>query len=63
MNHFIRVPEIRCIDENGGQLGVISTSKALGLAQEAGMDLVEISPTAKPPVCRIMDYGKFKYDR
>lgn len=62
MNHFIRVPEIRCVDSNGDQLGVISTGKALGLAQEQGMDLVEISPTAKPPVCRIMDYGKFKYD-
>lgn len=62
MNHLIRVPEIRCISETGDQLGVMETRMALRRAQEVGMDLVEISPTAKPPVCRIMDYGKFKYD-
>ncbi len=51
------------IDQNQQQLGVISLNDALDLAREAGLDLVEVSPTEKPPVCRIMDYGKFKYDR
>ncbi len=51
------------IDQNQTQLGVISTDQALSLARDAGLDLVEVSPTEKPPVCRIMDYGKFKYDR
>lgn len=63
MNNQIRVPEVRCIDEEGNQLGVIPTRKALTLAHEAGLDLVEIAATAKPPVCRIMDHGKFKYDQ
>ena len=62
-NHAIRVPEVRCIDQDGNQIGVIATREALKRSQEAGMDLVEISPMAKPPVCRIMDYGKFKYDK
>jgi len=51
------------IDENGEQLGIIPTSDALSLAREAGLDLVEVAPDAKPPVCRIMDYGKFKYQQ
>lgn len=63
MNNMIRVPEIRCIDENGEQLGVIPTRKALVLAHEAGLDLVEIGATSKPPVCRIMDHGKYKYEQ
>lgn len=63
MNNMIRVPEVRCIDENGEQLGVIPTRKALTLAHEAGLDLVEIAATSKPPVCRIMDHGKFKYEQ
>ena len=63
MNNMIRVPEVRCIDEDGEQLGVIPTRKALTLAHEAGLDLVEISATSKPPVCRIMDHGKFKYEQ
>lgn len=63
MNNMIRVPEIRCIDENGEQLGVIPTRKALVLAHEAGLDLVEIAANSKPPVCRIMDHGKFKYEQ
>lgn len=50
------------IDENGKNLGVVETSEALKLAQEKGLDLIEISPTAKPPVCRLMDSGKFKYE-
>jgi translation initiation factor IF-3 len=63
MNNQIRVPEIRCIDENGEQLGVIPTRKALVLAHEAGLDLVEIAANSKPPVCRIMDHGKYKYEQ
>jgi translation initiation factor IF-3 len=63
MNNMIRVPEIRCIDEDGEQLGIIRTRDALVRAHEAGLDLVEINATAKPPVCRIMDHGKFKYEQ
>jgi len=59
---LIRVPEVRCIDADGEQIGVVSTRDALRKANDAGLDLVEISPNAHPPVCRIMDYGKFKYD-
>lgn len=59
---MIRVPEVRCIGADGEQVGVISTRDALRKATEAGLDLVEISPNAHPPVCRIMDYGKFKYE-
>jgi translation initiation factor IF-3 len=51
------------IDENGSQLGVITTQEALSLAGQAGLDLVEVAPTAVPPVCRIMDYSKYKYDQ
>lgn len=60
---MIRVPEIRCIDEDGEQMGVIPTRQALIRAHETGLDLVEINATAKPPVCRIMDHGKFKYEQ
>lgn len=63
MNNQIRVPEIRCIGENGEQLGVIPTRQALIRAHEAGLDLVEISATSSPPVCRIMDHGRFKYEQ
>jgi translation initiation factor IF-3 len=63
MNNMIRVPEIRCIDENGEQMGIIPTRQALVRAHEAGLDLVEISATCKPPVCRIMDHGKFKFEQ
>ncbi|MCX7008636.1 MAG: translation initiation factor IF-3 [Kiritimatiellaeota bacterium] len=62
MNMRIRVPEVRLIGEDGSQVGVVSTREALMRAQNAQLDLVEISPTAQPPVCRIMDYGKFKYE-
>jgi translation initiation factor IF-3 len=51
------------IDEDGTQLGVLSTNEARWKAREAGLDLVEVAPQARPPVCRIMDYGKYKYDR
>ncbi|WZJ20007.1 translation initiation factor IF-3 [Azonexus hydrophilus] len=55
------MPEIRLQGLEGEQLGIVSIRSALQMAEEAGVDLVEIAPTAKPPVCRIMDYGKFKY--
>ncbi len=57
------MPEIRVVDEEGNQLGVLATHQALQLAQEQGLDLVEVAPTSRPPVCRIMDYGKFKYEQ
>ncbi len=63
INHRIRVPEIRVIGDDGGQLGILPTHEALRLAEEKGLDLVEISPRAFPPVCRIMDYGKYKYEQ
>jgi translation initiation factor IF-3 len=62
VNDRIRIPQIRVIDEAGNQLGIMSNTEALSMAQERGLDLVEISPTARPPVCKIMDYGKFKYE-
>lgn len=61
LNEEINVPEVRLLGEEGEQLGVVSSRQALYLAEEAGLDLVEIAPLAQPPVCRIMDYGKFKY--
>jgi translation initiation factor IF-3 len=60
---MIRVPEVRVIDSEGEQLGVMSTDAALARADEEGLDLVEVSPTARPPVCRIMDFGKYKYEQ
>jgi len=63
VNLNIRVPEVRCIDSNGDQIGVIPTRDAQARANKAGLDLVEVSPTAKPPVCRIMDYGKYRYEQ
>ncbi|MCC5792370.1 MAG: translation initiation factor IF-3 [Legionellaceae bacterium] len=62
INEQINVPEVRLIDADGNQVGVVSTREALRAAEESGFDLVEISPTAKPPVCRIMDYGKFRFE-
>jgi translation initiation factor IF-3 len=62
INNRIRVPEVRVIVDEGDQLGVMATHEALRLAEEKGLDLVEISPRAFPPVCRIMDYGKFRYE-
>ena len=61
LNEEITVPEIRLQGVEGEQLGIVNIRAALQMAEEAGVDLVEIAPTAKPPVCRIMDYGKFKY--
>jgi len=63
VNNWIRVPEVMVIDENGEQLGVLPTARALSMAEERGFDLVEVSPVADPPVCRIMDYGKFQYQQ
>jgi translation initiation factor IF-3 len=60
-NEKIRAREVRLIDEDGKQLGIVPTFEALKLARERELDLVEISPTATPPVCKIMDYGQFKY--
>lgn len=62
-NEMIRVPEVRLIDEEGGHGGIIPTSEALRMAQEKGMDLVEINPEAQPPVVKISDYGQFKYQK
>ena len=61
INERIHVPEVRLISETGEQLGVLQTFQAQKLAEERGLDLVEVAPTAKPPVFRLMDYGKFKY--
>jgi len=62
INERIRVPEVRLVGPNGEQVGIVSVSDALRLAQEADLDLVEVAPTARPPVCKLMDYGKFKYE-
>jgi translation initiation factor IF-3 len=56
------VPEIRLIDENGDNHGVVTPAHAISLAEEVGLDVVEISPNANPPVCKIMDFGKYKYE-
>ena len=61
-NHQVKHRELRLIDENGEQVGVVSADEARKRAKAVGLDLVEISPSAKPPVCKIMDFGKFKYD-
>ncbi|WP_166512347.1 translation initiation factor IF-3 [Desulfallas thermosapovorans] len=63
INENIRVREIRVVDVDGKQLGVLPTREAFKLAEERQLDLVEIAPQAKPPVCRIMDYGKFRYEQ
>ncbi len=63
INDQIRITPVRVIDDEGKQLGVLPTKEALEVARRAGLDLVEVAPDAKPPVCRIMDFGKFKYDK
>ena len=63
INELIRVPSVRVIGADGTQLGVMATSAAITAAREADLDLVEVAPTETPPVCRIMDYGKFKYQQ
>lgn len=62
INEQIKDKEVRLIGENGEQLGVVPGREAMRLAQEASLDLVKIAPTAKPPVCKIIDYGKYKYE-
>ena len=61
INEDIRVPRVLLIDQHGEKQGIMPTSSAIEAAEEAGLDLVEISPTATPPVCRIMDFGKYQY--
>jgi translation initiation factor IF-3 len=63
INERIRVPEVRLIDEQGQQVGIMRTQDALRQAQERDLDLVEVAPDAKPPVCRILDYSKYKYEQ
>ena len=63
VNEEIRAPEVRLIDEEGSQIGVVPVSEALQIARTRGTDLVEVAPNAVPPVCRLMDYGKFLYER
>ncbi len=60
-NERIRISQVRLIDQDGNQVGIVDTRQALLRAREAGLDLVEVSPNSRPPVCRIMDYGKWKY--
>ena len=61
-NNRINSPEVQVISSNGENLGIISTNKAISMAKEEGLDLIEIAPNAKPPVCKIIDMGKYKYD-
>lgn len=63
VNEEIRVREVRLISEDGEQLGIVATREALAMAEERELDLVEVAPSAKPPVCRLMDYGKFKFEQ
>jgi translation initiation factor IF-3 len=62
INERIRVPEVRLVGPNGEQLGIVRIEEALRMAQEADLDLVEVSPNSAPPVCKLMDFGKFKYE-
>src|ERR1700712_4702770 len=62
INDRIRVPEVRLVGAEGEQIGIVAIGEALRLARESELDLVEVAPTARPPVCRLMDYGKFKYE-
>ncbi|MDI6864859.1 translation initiation factor IF-3 [Thermodesulfovibrio yellowstonii] len=61
VNEAIKAKEVRLVDENGKQIGVVNTKEAIQIARERGYDLVEVAPNVSPPVCRIMDYGKYKY--
>ena len=63
VNDRIRISPVRLIDENGDQLGIVATDEARSLASDRGLDLVEVAPNARPPVCRFMDYGKYKYEQ
>ena len=63
INEMIRVREVRLIDEEGNQLGIVPTPEALRMAKDKGLDLVEVSPNANPPVCKILDYGKYRFEQ
>ncbi len=63
INENVRVPQVRLISEEGEQKGIMNTAEALAMARAAGLDLVEVAADSKPPVCRIMDYGKFRYQQ
>jgi translation initiation factor IF-3 len=63
VNQQIRISPVRIIDEDGEQLGIMEVHAARQIAEERGLDLVEVAPTARPPVCKIMDYGKYKYEQ
>jgi translation initiation factor IF-3 len=63
LNDDIRLAEVRCMDDDGNQYGIISSNEAMDIANEKGLDLVLVVPNAKPPVCKIMDYGKYKYQQ
>jgi translation initiation factor IF-3 len=63
VNERIRIREVRLIDDEGQQIGIIPTREALEMAREKGLDLVEVAPNASPPVCRLMDYGRFRYEQ
>ena len=63
VNERIRIREVRLVDQTGRQVGVVPTDRAMSMAREAGLDLVEVSPDSRPPVAKIMDYGKYKYER
>ena len=63
INERIRVPEVRLIDENGQQVGIMKTNEAIRYAESRELDLVEVAPEAKPPVCRVLDYSKYKYEQ
>ena len=62
VNHLIRISPIRLVGPENEQIGVVETSEAMRMAQEAGLDLVEVVPDSRPPVCKIMDYGKYKFE-
>jgi len=63
VNDRIRISPVRLIDVNGDQIGIVPTEEARSMAEEKGLDLVEVAPNSRPPVCRIMDYGKYKYEQ
>lgn len=63
VNERIRISPVRLIDQDGEQIGIVATDEARDIAAEAGLDLVEVAPNSRPPVCRIMDYGKYKYEQ
>ena len=63
INRWIRAKEVRLIGETGAQLGVVPIEKALQIANERGLDLVEVAPSSSPPVCRLLDYGRYRYEQ